>query len=240
MFLLSQALPTSGQDQVIEGSVTKDEVTSFQSGISKEHYKNMDVQLLSAGFYYYPEAEVNFEILKREAQRGHPHLMSYRELEGLYRKAKAETTFESELTEWRYQGGPSPLYIKAGTKLRNNGDGAITDVKLIFNFEVKAATLRANGSTLTTDYSDLQRNSKWQPWITKTVNIAMLPPGEYRIIYTDDLSIASMLENLNSKWPETIRVKVNAYAAVDSIKKNNYAFKSLQMIPDHFVIKVIH
>ena len=234
------ALSVKADEKVIEGSISQDEPRIIKSAITKDRYKNMDVQAIDVNFYYYPEAEVNYELLKREGQKQYPHLLGYREIDGLYRKAITETTFEEELKVWRYQGGPRPYYLKAGAKIRNNGNGAMTDVKVTFTFEVKVATLRAKGSTMTTDYSNLSRNARWQKWFTKTINVKMLPPGEYRIIYTEDISLCSLLETLKDKWPEYLRVKVNVYSPLDDLKNNNFASKSIQMIPDHFILRVLH
>lgn len=239
------------ETKVIEGKVSTEEPVTqsgqvgsetkvIQSGISKELHRNLDVQILNVKFYYHPDADAFYELLKDKGQRQYPHLLGYKEIEGLYRKALSQSESESELTQWVYQGGPKPYFINAGAEIRNNGSAAFTDVKLTFTFEAKVATLRASPSTLTTNYTDLQRNARWQKWLTKTINIKILPPGEYTVIHTEDISLCALFEQLNEKWPESIRVKVNVYSPMDSVKTNNYGFKSIQLIPNHFVIKTLH
>lgn len=241
------ALPAFADSTVIEGKVTTQEDKKepqdykiIQSGVSKDLHRNVDVQVLKVNFFYHPDADITYEVLKAEGQKQYPHLLGYKEIDGIYRKALSESQFEEELTVWRYQSGPRPYYINAGAEIRNNGTGAMTDVKLRFDIEVKTGVLKANNSTLTTDYRDLQKNARWEKWLTKTVSIDVLPPGEYTMIHTEDFSLCPLFEKLKDKWPESMRVKVYAYAAMDSIKTNNYAIKSIQLIPDHFVIDTIH
>lgn len=242
--MLSLTLPISplslAEDKKIEGGVEQNEAKVLQSGVSKEIYTGMDVQLLKTAFYYYPDADVYYQLLKEEGQKQYPHLLGYREIDGLYTKALSQSEFQEELTEWKYQGGPTPYYINAGVHVRNNGQAAITDVKITFNFEVKVATLKAKPKTLTTDYKDLSRNARWQKWMTQTVNVKIIPPGENTIIHTENISLAVLFEKLKNKWPETMRVKTYVYSPLDSRKDNNYSFKSINIIPDHFVMSTLH
>ncbi|MEW5820580.1 MAG: hypothetical protein AB1782_10350 [Cyanobacteriota bacterium] len=247
-------IPVCAETKTIEGKVstqedlntnqkpdvTEQETKVIKSGIIKDVHKSVDVEVLKVAFYYNPDAEIYYELLKEQGQKQYPHLLGYKEIDGLYLKALSESEAEEELKEWKYQGGPRPYYFNIGTEIRNNGSGAMTDVKIRFDIEAKVATLRASSSTLTTDYSDLSRNSRWTKWLTKVVNIEMLPPGEYMMIHTDNISLAKFFQQLNGKWPETIRVKVYAYSPMDGKKNNNSGFKSIQLIPDHFVIKTLH
>ena len=232
--------PANAEELQIEGQVSKDEIKVYKSGVTQDIHKNMDVQVLSAAFYYHPDADLSYQLLKEEGQKQYPHLLSYREIDGLYRTALADSMYETELTEWRYQGGPNPYYLNAAAEIRNNGTGAMTDLKLRFDIEVKTARPRALASTLTTDYKGMDRDARWQKWYTKTINIDVIPPGEYTVIHTDDISLCSLLQNLNGKWPVAMRVKVNAYSAMDSIKSNNYQIKNIKVIPDHFIMKTLH
>ena len=239
------------ETKVIEGQVTEEAPVSqsqqggatqkiIQSGISKEIHKNLDVQVLGVKFYYHPDADAFYDMLINKGQVQYPHLLGYKEIEGIYRKALSESETESELTKWVYLGGPKPYFINAGAEIRNNGSAAFTDVKLTFTFEAKVATLRASPTSLTTNYTDLMRNARWEKWLTKTINIKILPPGEYMVVHTEDISLCALFEKLNQKWPESIRIKVNAYSAMDSVKNNNYGFKSIQLIPNHFVLRTLH
>ncbi|MGD9580788.1 MAG: hypothetical protein AB7V50_05410 [Vampirovibrionia bacterium] len=246
MLIFLQA-KTFAETQVIEGKITKDESKTennstkiIKSNISKEIHKNLDVQVLGVKFYYHPDADVFYDLYIEEGQRQYPHLLDYKEMDGIYNKALSESETESELTKWAYQGGPRPYYINAGTEIRNNGTAAFTDVNLTFEFEVKVAELKASPTSLTTNYTYLEQNARWQKWLTKTINIKILPPGEYTIIHTEDLSLCNLFAKLNTKWPFYIRVKVNAYSPMDSIKTNNYATKNLQLIPNHFITHTLH
>lgn len=258
LFILCFAIAFSNsafaETKIIEGKVSKEEIDSktleteikkeekpkiIKSGVSTEVHANVDVQVISAAIYYHPDADIAYKLLQASAQRGHPHLLSYREIDGLYQTALASSDFQEELTEWKYNGGPSPYYLNAGAKIRNNGSGAITDVKLTFTFEVKVAPLRATSKTLVTDYKDLHRYARWQLWKTESIMVKIIPPGDYMIIHTPDISLCNLLDRLQGKWPIELRVKVNAYSAMDSRKNNNYGTKSIQLVPDHFVMKTL-
>lgn len=212
----------------------------IKSSVSKDTYGGFDIQVLKAGLYYYPEADMNYFLLKQEAQKQYPHLLGYREIDGLYQKALSESTVIDKLSAWKAQGGPSPYYIKAGTELRNEGSAAVTDINLKFVFNIKVAPLRANAQSLTTDYTNLTRNARWQYWMTKNVTLDILPPGENTIIYTDFFSLCPMFQKLNDKWPLYLKVNVTSFSSGDPKKQNNSANYEIKMIPDHFIMKAIH
>lgn len=212
----------------------------IKSSISTDVHTCVDVQVLKTAIYYHPDADISYQLLKAKAQWGHPHIVSYKEIDGLYRTALADSEFQEELKEWKFNGGPSPYYINAGTEIRNNGDGAITDVKLTFTFEVKVAPLRTHHKTLVTDYKDLHHYARWRKWKTVNIPVKIIPPGEYMEIHTPDISLTNLLGKLKNQWPAKLRVKVNAYSTMDSRKNNNYATKTIKMIPDHFVLKALH
>ena len=224
----------------LKGSIEKKDIDiknneTNKLNLNKNIYKTAKIQLLNVKFYYYPDAEVKYQIIKQNAQKGHPHLLGYHEIDGLYLKAVSESTIKEELTKWNYREGPYPYYILTGAEIRNMGLTAITDVKLILNFFVKTATLRVNPDTITTDYDDLRKQAKWSKWFSKTINIKIVPPGEYSMIYTDDISLCELLQKLGDKWP--IYIKVTATIHPNSSK--NTASRTLELLPDHFVTKTL-
>lgn len=232
-------LKTPAEVSHLEGGIEAQEPTLLESNVIKQSYRNLDVAVVRVAFYYHPDADVTYEILKQEGQKQYPHLLGYKEMDGLYRKALATSLSAEELSQWRIQGGPSPYYIKAGAHIKNNGGAAMTDVKLTFIFDVNTNILKANSGSLTTDYNDLKKNSKWQHWTTQTVVLDVLPPGEDKLIQTESISVCSMLDKLNKKWPHNVRVRVQVSAPADTKRSNNSGAKVIKMIPDHFVLRTL-
>lgn len=230
---------SQADSKTIEAGVEQTDVKVFESGISKDTFKGMDIQVLEVKFYFQPDAEVMYKLLKQQGQHQYPHLLGYKEIDGLYTKALTTASFDEELTEWKIQGGNSPYYFKAKTHIRNNGNGALTDVKIRFIFDVKVAKPTAKSASLTTDYKKLAASAKWQQWFTRDIIVKVLPPGENRLIETENIGLCSLLEKLDPSWPYNLRVRVYASAPVDSVKNNNYASKVINLIPDHFIFRVL-
>ena len=233
------------QEVKLKGNIDKIEINQpnnndiLKTSINKSRDKAADIQVLRVAFYYYSDAETKYRILKEQAQKGHPHLLGYYEMDGLYLKAISESKVKEELKIWKYQGGPSPYYIMAGAHIRNNGSAALTDVKLNFGFSFKAAELRVNPNSITTDYSDLNKQAKWSNWFVKKVNLKVVPPGEYMVIYTEDISLCTLMKRLGDKWPINIKVTAKAYSNPNSYKTNDSGTKVLELVPDHFVTRVL-
>lgn len=234
--------------QVIEGGVetttiqspeTTEDTFKLDTGIDQKDFRYKDVQVIRAKFYYNPDAEVYFNLYKSQGQQQYPHLLGYREVEGLYRKAISESSYEDELTIWRYNGGPKPYIIRVGADIRNNGTGALSDVSVTFTFYVKAAVLKASSGSLTTSYSNLSKNAKWEKWQTRTISIPMMAPGDYKRVYSGDISMCPMLEKLKQKWPDMLKVDVTATAPQDGIKNNNTKVTSIRVLPDHYILRTL-
>jgi hypothetical protein len=233
LFILSEALillatNAYGLPSVqIKGIVT----TTSPSGGSPSI---RDIQVAGTDFYYRLDEKARFIELKNQWQSEHRGELPIERAQIFSEMAYEQSSVDTVLQQWRYQGGPSPWVFSAKAHIFNNGDTAYLNVPVHITYRAKVGELRVNSATQLTDFKHLSQSAQWNslPGSHQT-SITSIAPGEDMLLDLGRVNLLAFLASHPNQWPAEIEVSISS-------PRFNTVRHTLQLKPDHFLTPSIY
>ena len=191
------------------------------------------IQVDSLDFFYKLDEHVRFLDLKTQWQSEHRGELPIAKADELAREAYDLAATESPFAIWRYHGGPAPQIFTGKAHIHNQGHNALLNVPVSVLVRAKVGELRVNPDIQMTDFDYLEDSARWETVSREVVRVPAIAPGEDMLLPVMKFRLLDFLARHPNRWPVQVEVKISA-------PPMGTAYKTISLVPDHFVVPVLY
>lgn len=191
------------------------------------------IKVDSLDFFYKLDEHVRFLDLKTKWQTEHRGELPIGKAGELAREAYDQAATESPFSLWRYQGGPAPQIFTGKAHIHNQGRTALLNLPVSVQVRAKVGELRVSSDIQMTDYEYLEDSARWETVSTESITVPAIAPGEDILLPVMKFRLLEFLAKHPNRWPVQVEMKISSPLM-------GTTYKTLALIPDHFVIPVLY
>ena len=213
-----QALPFRAfSDKIVKGGV------SVGDGIQVQ-----DLQ-----FFYKMDAEARYLDLKNEYQSTHRGEFQAAEAESLAIEAYQKASVDAPFARWLYHGGAAPNIFTGKLHLYNAANRAMLNVPYTVTVRIATGDLRVSSDLQMTDFAHLKATRRWQTLKNEAKVIPVFAPSEDMQLEVMSFNMLTFQKAHPNQWPTDVEITVRS-PQFETTKR------TLQVVPDHFVVPVMY
>lgn len=191
------------------------------------------VKVEDISFYYKLDEKARFLDLKTRWQSEHRGELPITKATDIATEAYNIAATESPFETWRYHGGPAPNVFTGKAHIYNKGRTALLNVPVTVLVRAKVGELRVNPAIQMTDFDYLEESAHWETLSRETITIPALAPGEDMLLPVLKFRLLEFMVRHPNRWPVQLELKMSS-------PMMGTAYKSLSLVPDHFVVPVLY
>lgn len=191
------------------------------------------VKVDNISFYYKLDEKARFLDLKTQWQSEHRGELPLGKAVEIATEAYNTAATESPFEMWRYHGGPAPNVFTSKAHIYNQSRTALLNVPVTVLVRAKVGELRVNPAIQMTDFEHLEDSAQWETISKETIMVPALAPGEDLLLPVLQFRLLEFLARHPNHWPAQLELKLTSPLI-------GTAYKSISLVPDHFVVPVLY